>query len=343
MIIQISGIVRIFRLAAMTAVLTVALALINPVPATAHVVGTGGSPSNYQTAVTAIRPALPGVAAAVGLGGQFVRITNQGAATIVILGYRGEPFLRLSPHLVEVNQLSGTAAQTGLIPVAPAPGNPAEPKWARSSDENSVAWTDARIAPPAQSRAASESWKLPLIVDGQQVSVVGTRDRIPPPSPWPWIAVLILLSAAVAAIGWTRNWQRPMAAVVMAGILAFVLHVLGTGFAPQQNGPVFGWVSVGLVAGFALLVGVVCAVSALRGSESAPDRAVTAGGIVLILAAADISVLWNSQLPFPGPGVLDRGLTVISYAAAVGLIIAGARLVRVAKTRRIQPEGTGGR
>jgi hypothetical protein len=335
--------VHAFRSVALTAALTVLLALINPVPAAAHVVGTGGSPTNYRTAVTAIQPALPAVAATVGIGGQFVRITNQGAATIVILGYRGEPFLRLSPNLVEVNQLSGTAAQTGLIPGAAGPGNPAaEPKWMRSSDGDSVAWTDARIAPPQQSRPATESWTLPLVVDGQQVSVVGTRDLIPPPSPWSWVVVLVLLTAAVAAIGWMCDWRRPMAAAVAAGILAFVLHVLGTGFAPQQNGPVFGWVSVGLVAGFALLVGAVCAVSALRGSESAPDRAVTAGGIVLILAAADISVLWNSQLPFPGPGALDRGLTVISYAAAVGLIIAGARLVRVARSRRAEPERTSG-
>lgn len=335
---------RTFRLVALTAALTGLLALINPVPAAAHVVGTGGSPTNYRTTVTAIRPALPAVAATVGLGGQFVRITNQGAATIVILGYRGEPFLRLSPHLVEVNQLSGTAAQTGLIPVAPGPGSPApEPRWVRSSDADSVAWTDARIAPPPrQSQPASGSWTLPLLVDGQQVSVVGTRDLMPPPSPWPWVVVLVLLTAAVAAIGWMRNWQRPMAAVVTAGILAFVLHVLGTGFAPQQNGPVFGWVSVGLVAGFALLVGAVSAVSALRASESAPDRAVTAGGIVLILAAADISVLWNSQLPFPGPGTLDRGLTVISYAAAIGLIIAGAHLVRLARSRRTPVEGMSG-
>ncbi|MDT7712852.1 MAG: hypothetical protein QOG46_1541 [Pseudonocardiales bacterium] len=344
MSVLIARVARAVRLVSLIAASTVLLALINPVPAAAHVVGTGGSPTNYRTTVTAIRPALPTVVATVGLGGQFVRITNQGAATIVILGYRGEPFLRLVPHLVEVNQLSDTAAQTGLIPVAPAPGSPApEPRWVRSSDGDSVAWTDARIAPPPrQSQPASESWTLPLLVDGQQVSVVGTRDWIPSPSPWPWVMVLVLLTAAVATIGWMRNWHRPMAAVVTAGILAFALHVLGTGFAPQQNGPVFGWVGVGLVTGFALLVGAVSAVSALRGSESAPDRAVTAGGIVLILAAADISVLWNSQLPFPGPGGLDRGLTVISYAAAIGLIIAGARLVRLARSRRTQVEGTSG-
>ncbi|MGH3694605.1 MAG: hypothetical protein ACRDRX_11580 [Pseudonocardiaceae bacterium] len=328
------------RSVALTAALTVLLALSNPIPAAAHVVGTGGSPTNYQTAVTGIRPAVPAVAATVGLGGQWVRITNQGAATIVILGYRGEPFLRLFHNQVEVNQLSSTAAQTGLIPVEPAPGSPTtEPRWVRSSEAGSVTWTDARVAPPRQSQQASQSWELPLVVDGQQVSVVGTRELVPPPSPWPWLVVLVLLTAAVAAIGWMRDWHRPLATVVAGGVLAFVLHVLGTGFVPQQNGPVFGWVGVGLVAGFALLVGAVCAVSALRRSESAPDRAVTAGAIVLILAATDISVLWHSQLPFPGPSALDRGLTVIAYAAAVGLVIAGARLVRATR-RRTQPGTT---
>ena len=78
-------VVRTVRLSALTVALTVLLALINPVPAAAHVVGTGGSPTNYRTTVTAIRPALPAVAATVGLGGQWVRITNHGAAPIVIL------------------------------------------------------------------------------------------------------------------------------------------------------------------------------------------------------------------------------------------------------------------
>jgi hypothetical protein len=344
---------RAFRLVAVTAALTVLFALINPMPASAHIVGTGGSATNIQTRLTAIRPVVPTVAVALGLGGQWVRVTNQGATEIVILGYRGDPFLRLFRNQVQVNQLSATATETGLAPGSPAPGNRAavgptaggkttEPRWVRSSDGDSATWADARIGPPPASQQASGPWQLPLLVDGQQVTAVGTWDLIPPPSPWPWVAVLVLLTAAVAAIGWMRDWHRPMAAVVAVGILAFVAHVLGTGFAPQQSGPLIGWVGVGLVIGFALLVGVVSTVSTLRRSESAPDRAVTVGAIILLLAATDISVLWNSQLPFPGPGALDRGLTVIFYAAALGLIVAGIRLVRVVKSSRIQPGGTSG-
>jgi hypothetical protein len=352
-----------FRLVAVTAALTVLFTLINPIPASAHIVGTGGSATNIQTRITAIRPAVPTVAVALGLGGQWVRVTNQGAAEIVILGYRGDPFLRLFRNQVQVNQLSPTATETGMAPGSPAPGSPtaggptaagptaagktaagktAEPRWVRSSDGDSATWADARIGPPPASQQASGPWQLPLLVDGQQVTTVGTWDLIPPPSPWPWVAVLVLLTAAVAAIGWMRDWHRPMAAVVAVGILAFVAHVLGTGFAPQQSGPLIGWVGVGLVVAFALLVGVVSTVSTLRRSESAPDRAVTVGAIILLLAATDISVLWNSQLPFPGPGALDRGLTVIFYAAALGLIVAGIRLVRVVRSSRIQPGRTTG-
>jgi len=310
-------------------VLAGVFAMINPAPAAAHIAGTGASPSNYRTVVTAIRPAVPTMEVTVGLGGQWVRITNQGAAEIIVLGYQGEPFLRLSQNRVQVNQLSKTAAETGQTRGVPAPEEPTtEPRWVPLRDGDSATWTDARVDAPTDRALASESWQLPLVVDGQQVTVVGTRDRIPPPSPWPWLAALTLLTAAVAAIGWMRNWHLPMAAVVTVGVLAFLLHLLGTGFVPQQNGPVFGWLGVGAVSAFTLLVGGVTVFSTLRRSEAAAVRVITAGTVIVLLAATDISVLWYSQLPFVGPAVLDRGLTALTYAIALGMLVAGVRLNR---------------
>ncbi|MGB8960501.1 MAG: hypothetical protein WCC38_00895, partial [Pseudonocardiaceae bacterium] len=144
-----------------------------------------------------------------------------------------------------------------------------------------------------------------------------------------------------AAIGWRRDWNRPMAYVLAVGVVAFVLHVVATGFGPQQSGALIGWVSVGLMAGFSLVVGAVGLVSTVRGSESAPDRLVMVGAMVLLLAATDLSVLWNSQVPFPGPAVLDRVLTVLTYAVALGVLIAGLRLVRVGKAARAQLDSAG--
>jgi hypothetical protein len=317
------------RLAVLATVLATMFMVINPLPASAHIAGSGGSPSNYRATVTGIRPAVPTVGVTVGVGGQWVRVTNQGAAEIVVVGYRGEPFLRLSADRVEVNQLSATAAETGQIPGVPESVDPsAEPSWVQLRDGNSATWTDNRIDPQAQGDAqASGSWELPLVVDSRQVTILGTWQRVPPPSPWPWLVALGLLAAAISAISWKQNWHRPMAAAIAGGILAFVLHLLGTGFAPQQGGPVFGWIGVGAVAAFSMLIGAVSVLSTVRRSESAPDRVITVGFMVLLLAATDISVLWNSQLPFAGPAVLDRALTVITYATALGLLVAGARLV----------------
>lgn len=328
---------RVVRSAAVTVLLVALFALINPVPAAAHIAGNSGSPTNYRAAVTAIRPAVPTVAVAVGIGGQWVRVATQGAGQIIVLGYRGEPFLRLSEHRVQINELSSTAAEIGLVrggpdipatPDIPAGIPAAEPRWVTKRDSDQVTWTDARLATPPQPAGASGTWELPLIVDGQQVTVLGTMDWVPSPPPWPWVAALGLLTAAIAALGWVRNWHRPMAGVVVIGVLAFVLHLLGTGLAPHQSGPVIAWAGIGAIAAFTLVIGAVTVVSAVRRRQSATDRVVMTGIMVLLLAATDFSGLWNSQLPFAGPAALDRSLIVLTYATALGLLVAGARLAR---------------
>ncbi|MGH4025160.1 MAG: hypothetical protein ACRDRV_11335 [Pseudonocardiaceae bacterium] len=302
-------------------------ALINPVPAEAHIAGGGGSPTDYRAAVTSIRPASSAVEVTVGIGGQWVRVTNRGAAQVVVLGDQGEPFLQLAGDQVQVNELSATAADSGLVPRAAPAKNPATGlRWVPRSDGDRASWADPRLAPPGTGESAS--WELPLIVDGQQVTVLGTVDRVPAPWWWAWVAALVLLLAAVSALGWVRNWRRSMAAVVTVGVLAFVLHLLGTGFAPQGNGALFAWIGIGAVGGFALLIGAVAVLSTVRGKASAPERIVMAGIMVLVLAATDITVLWNSQLPFGGPAALDRALTVLTYATALGMLVAGVRLVR---------------
>lgn len=328
------------RVGVLAVLLAGLFALVTPVPAAAHVAGSSGSPTNYEATVTGIRPAAPGVDASVGLGGQWVRLTNQGADEVVVLGYWNEPFLRLTGDQVQINEASATAVDSGLVDPPPADAPPTGPRWVTDREGNQITWADERLDPPSD--ADQVSWELPLVVDGRQVAVLGTLDRVPPPSPWPWVAALALVTAAVSALGWKRDWHRPMAVAVTVGVLAFALHLLGTGLAPQSTGPVFAWAGLGAVGAFALVVGAVAVVSLMRRSRSAADRVVVAGIIVLLLAATDISVLWHSQLPFAGPAVLDRVLTALTYGVALGLLVAGARLTRRVDQARPAPGAAGG-
>ena len=320
----------------MTAVL---FALVGPGTAAAHIAG-GASPTNSRSAVTEIRPAGAGVGVTVGLGGQFVRVSDRGAEEIVVLGYRGEPFLRLSQQGVQVNPRSTTAAQTGqLPPTAQSAGTDVQSantgeQWVQLTDGDSVSWTDARIDGRALPEGASESWALPLVVDGRPVTILGMRTGLAAPSPWPWVAALGLVAAAVAALGRVRDWHRPVAAVIVAGVLAFGVHMLGSGAAPQPGGPFSGWVVIAVLGAFCLLVAGVTVVSTLRGTELAASRLPMMAVTLLLLAGTDISGLWNSQLPFAGPAVLDRVLLVVIYGVALGLLVAGVRLARAPSPAR---------
>lgn len=325
---------RFARTAAAAALLAALLALGVPVPADAHIAGSSGSPTNQTASVTAIRPSVPGLEVRVGLGGQWLRISDNGAHDILVLGYHGEPFLRMSRGQVQVNQLSSTAVDTGQTrgqaaasPAAP----PNAPRWVTARDGTDAAWADARVDTPPGTVGTTVSWTVPMVVDGQPVKVAGTTERLAAPSPWPWTAALVLLAAAVAALGWSRAWHRPVAAVIVLGCAAFELHLLGTGLAPQQSAGITGWAGVAAVGAFAAVISAVTVLSIARRARLAADRVITTGIMVLLLAATDISALWNSQLPFAGPAALDRGLVVATYATALGLLVAGIRQNRLAR------------
>jgi len=304
----------------------VLFALVGPGTAAAHIAG-GTSPTNSRSVVTEIRPAGSGVGVAVGLGGQFVRISDRGAEEIVVLGYRGEPFLRLTQQGVQVNPRSTTAAQTGQLQLSAQAGD-AGGQWVQLSDGDSVTWTDARADGRSLPEGASSSWTLPLVVDGRPVTILGMRTGLAAPFPWPWVAALGLVAAAVAALGWVRGWHRPVSAVTVAGVVAFGVHMLGSGAAPQPGGSSSGWVVIAVLGTFCLLVAGVTVLSTLRRTELAASRLPMMAVTLLLLAGTDISGLWNSRLPFAGPAVLDRGLLVVIYGVALGLLVAGVRLAR---------------
>ncbi len=304
------------------------LVLLGARPAAAHIAG-GAAPADARSTVTGIRPAAalgshPPIEVTVGLGGQFVRVVNQHAGRVVVVGYRGEPFLRLSRQQVQINQRSVTARQTGLLPADAGTGR----QWVRLAASDTVTWTDRRIDGRTLPPGVSRTWTLPIVVDGQRVTVLGTRTGLASPSPWPWAAALVLVAAAVAALGWKRDWHRPTAAVTVAAVVAFAGSMVGNAVTPQPAGAVTGWAVVAVLGAFLLLVAALTVVSTLRKDELAPSRLPMMAVTLLLLAGSDITGLWRAELAFAGPELLERGLIVAVYGIALGLLVAGVRLVR---------------
>src|SRR5205085_7932947 len=94
------------------------LALLAAPPAEAHTV-TGVSPTNYRSEVLGVNPRLPGVSVHLLDLGNRVELVNQGAVDVIVLGYQGEPYLRVGRAGVFENRSSpagawnrGTAAST---------------------------------------------------------------------------------------------------------------------------------------------------------------------------------------------------------------------------------------
>jgi hypothetical protein len=55
------------------------------------------APTNYQTRITAITPAIPGLSMRVLDRGDQLELTNVTGRDLVVLGYEGEPYLRVGP------------------------------------------------------------------------------------------------------------------------------------------------------------------------------------------------------------------------------------------------------
>ncbi|MQA88171.1 MAG: hypothetical protein GEV03_27010 [Streptosporangiales bacterium] len=323
-----------------TTATTAVFGVLDAEPAAAHVGGGGTSPTNYRAEVSAVRPATPKVAVTVGVGGQWLRVSSRGAEEVVVLGYRGEPFLRLARHRVEVNRSSVTAERTGQLAGSQPPPDPgAGPRWGELDEGDSVAWPDARIAggpPPSGTQGVTDTsrlrrWAVPLSVDGQRVTVTGTRVRVEPPPLWPWLALLGLCAAGVAAIGWLRGRSRPLptlGALAAAAGAAYVAHVAGATAVPQPTGRWGVWVSAGGTAAIGAVLTGYAAIAAWRRRESAPFIIAMAGGVLVVLTGSDAAVFWNSQLAFAGPAWLERVLVAATVGPALGLVIAGINLIR---------------
>ena len=147
---------------------------------------------------------------------------NESGKTVVVLGYDGEPYLRITPEGAYHNIRSAATYlnedRYADVELPPAVDATAPPEWRRIADEPRVEWHDHRIhwmstvAPPVVQEDPDSphrilDWEVPLEVDGTPVVVRGALDYSPPDEGG-FSSILLVPPALLLLAGGALWWYR---------------------------------------------------------------------------------------------------------------------------------------
>ncbi len=270
-----------------------------------------------------------------------------------MLGYEGEPYLRVGPRGVFENVHSPATylnvSATNPPSTLPRTADPAAaPEWRKVSDGDTARWHDHRAHWMGQSdppvvrndrgaRHLIQRFTIRIRVDGRTLLAGGSVIWVPGPSPWPWLAGAgaLLLAGIVAGRG--RRWTAALGVGLTALAVAEVVHVVGSWNATTRS----GWSQLGSSAyslGGLALAGLALQRLARRGGYAAVPYALCAGLFLAIAGGlADLTTLSRSQLPT----TLPEWTTRLVVALVLGL---GGAVTAIAALRlRATPLGAGRR
>ncbi|MFC0533367.1 hypothetical protein [Phytohabitans kaempferiae] len=322
-------------------------------PASAHG-GDAPDATNYRTVVTSVPP-VPGLTVREIEAGARLELDNRTGRTIEVLGYGGEPYLEVRPDGVYENTrspatyLNATLAGDTEPPATADPTQP--PEWRRTSDEPVARWHDHRThwmtaepPPPVKADPAREhrirDWVVPLREGVSTMEVRGTLDWVPPPSPGLWWAFVVLVGAAVAALG---LWSRALP--VLAG-LAVALGPVAIAYAVAREldagttgvGPVIVGLLVGQVwpvaTGLAVIAAGVYALARRPAADFALAMAATC--VAVFSGAANAAVFARGVVPVSWSPATARLVILVVIAVGGGVAVAAALRMRDAARRAPQ-------
>jgi len=210
-----------------SAMVVVALGLL-VAPATASAANSNvlaaGNP-NFRSVVDQIVPSFPGLSAEITDFDNDVTVVNRTGKTVTIQGYQGDSYARvLADGTVELNTnspayyLDTTRYANATVPPTATPT--ATPHWIVIDHAGRYEFHDHRIhlfttKVPPQVKDTSKTtkifdWRIPITVGAQAGAIVGTLYWHGEPSGFPVAAIIALIAAALAGIGfvWTIRRRR---------------------------------------------------------------------------------------------------------------------------------------
>jgi hypothetical protein len=298
-------------------------------------------PTHYQASVRGVvdaqgRPGSEGLGVAVDvLGGDAFLVVRVAPGTrVVVPGYEGEPYLQFhSDGRVEINQRSPArwlnqdryGASASAIPASVDGAAP--PVWEEVAAGGQYAWHDHRIHvmsprlpmtvdPDLDTVQRVREASLPLLVDGQEVTVEIVLDWLPGRSPAVVGLVVLLVAVAVAA-----------AVLAVPGLLVPVVTVtasaaLGVGLATQLAVPPGGDGDPALVVLPTTTLVMLAAARWAARARPASARWLTFASVLPLTAWGMWSspALFRPVVPEPLPAVAVCTVVVVAVAVAVAAI-----------------------
>jgi hypothetical protein len=287
-----------------------------------------------------------GVDAAVVDGDQRMWLRVAPSQTVVVLDYRGAPYLRFSPAGVQINQNS-TMYYLNQTPVAePPPPNlsTATPaSWARVSGDHEYEWHDGRLhALAAVALAPGASyigrWVIPMLIDGRPTAISGGLWYAGAPSMvWFW-PVLVIIACVLAAWRVRRPRLDALAAraCAIAALLGIAVAGVGRGLHGRPNVSVVQLVELGLL--LALVLWLFVRVVRIRGGYF---RFFAIAFVALWEGIELIPTLRHGFVLMALPAFLARAATVVCLGCGAGLMVLAIRLAD--QPERPESSGSGSR
>ena len=285
--------------------------------------GNGGASSDYRIEVTGFEGDSSGIEVRPVELGNRMELVRTTAKEVQIVGYDGEPYIRLDADGVVENHNSPSYytnldrfARTAMPTTAT---DDATPNWVKLSDGNSVRWHDHRThwmdpTPrqdvrdnPDVERVIFPDNRVNLLVDGQSVVAIVKVTWLPPPSRMVWLVMSSLgacaLLAGLVLIPTFRRFAPPMALVAAAACL------VGSGTSAFR-------VVVSAIAIVATIAGI------LLKNRWLP---VAASVAIVILAVTHFEVFEHQLLAGWAPEMSQR--IAITIALAFAAAVVGSELV----------------
>lgn len=298
-------------------------------------------PTDYQSVVLKVDPPASGVELSMIGGDSFILLKVERGTEVVVIGYRGEPYLRVNATgIVEENQNSPSKylneERYGESVVPAGISYDSEPSWRQVDSDGTWAWHDHRThwmnpQPPPGAEPGEQILEgvVPIFVNGAEVDVSVGSFWVAKPSPSAPIAGG-LLGGLVVVLVWAKRGGIQWIALLVGSVAVLVVGAWQWTSLPPETGPsLLLWLLplTGILSGFVALI---------TGSRIGP-----VGQVGLRLLASVSLALWALDrksglraaiLPTQAPVAFDQFVTAAALLLGLGLT-AGAIAVLVSPTK----------